>query len=56
MMDYVSKDIDSRWVFHTNDESNESNPSRLSVINHITQCLKAFVFSQRNRHSFDAFC
>lgn len=32
MMDYMSSDIDSRWVFHTNEESNKSKQSELSVI------------------------
>lgn len=36
MMDYMSNNIDSRWLFHTNEESNESNLSRLSMINHIS--------------------
>lgn len=49
MMDYMSSDIDSRWVFHTNEESNESNLSNLSVMDRITQCLKACMFSQRKQ-------
>lgn len=46
MMDHLSNGIVSQWVFHTNEESNESNLSRLSVINNITPhapqpvCLK----------------
>lgn len=40
--------------FHTNEESNETNLSSRLMINHIILCLKAFVFCQRNRYSFDA--
>lgn len=53
-MDYMSNDIDSQWVFHTNEESNETNLNSLLMINPINLCLKAFVFRQRNRYSFDA--
>lgn len=50
MMDYMSNDIDSRWVFHTNEESNESNLSGLSMMNRVIRKPKSsFVRSEEQK-------